>query len=90
MNKEILVMEHGNIILNITQGVAYIMELQRNDLLFHFDDDPAEVTNCGVTGHPTFTPEEATQIKCRMDELFALDWGVFEDPHGFVVWVLSL
>ena len=78
-------------ILTREAGESFISDLHAAGLLFHLDDSPETVGNPGPRGEwiSTFTPEECADVAARVAELFRLDWGDFEDPHGFALHVLG-
>ena len=70
-------------ITSFEDAKIFIDNLQNNDVLFHFDDDPYDII--AVDGERTFSDEEAKLIDLRVPELFAQEWGEFECPHGYAL-----
>lgn len=50
---------------------AWFLQMDAAGLLFHPEDDPAELFN-DKTGKPTFTEEEARCVKAAIDRLVEL------------------
>lgn len=68
----------------IDQAKGFIAGLIEQDRDYHFDDDPKEVIDY-ATGERVFTDEEAEQLVKRVDEMYALEWGKFECPIGYLL-----
>ena len=71
-----------------------MQDLLLHGLLFHLDDDPAEVVFKGPAGYQrTFTDMEAFFIRNRQAEIFSIspqEWGSFKCPHGYCVYITGL
>ena len=50
---------------------AFVQYLNDNDLIFHFDDDPADVISY-KTNEAAFTPNECELLNKRVDEICEL------------------
>ena len=68
------------------EAKAFIETLEKENLLFHFDDDPFDIID--MDNKRTFTDEEAKLIDERVQELFDQEWGEFEDPHGYALYLM--
>lgn len=79
-------------ITTLAQGKAFIEELYREDALFHFEDDAAEIGN-QVDGQwvDKFTAEQAEKLNKRVEELYELDWSEagHECPIGYALEVMG-
>ena len=77
-------MNHTQPISTINDAKAYIENLVKHDLLFHFDDDVSEL-GC-------FTDEEVPQVEARMNEIYldSFDWVEDECPIGYALKVSGL
>lgn len=60
-------------ITTLDEGKRWICDLVMAGLLFHFEDDPAEILG-GPGWAPLFTAEESAIIRERVAELYALEW----------------
>ena len=78
-------------ILTINHGKRFIEALNAADLMFHFEDDPADVGN-RVDGQwvRTFSDEEAKHLNKRLTELYNLNWKAVghECPIGYALEVM--
>jgi hypothetical protein len=74
-----------NPITSTEEAFAFIENLERHDIAFHFDDDPFDII--GMDGQRTFTDSEAKLIDQRVPELFQpqFNWREFECPFGFAI-----
>jgi hypothetical protein len=78
-------------ITDLESAKRWIVDLYDLDLMFHFEDPPAEIGNI-VDGKwvETFTEEEAAAVSQRADELYRLD---FSDcggcPIGYALAVMA-
>jgi len=79
-----MTIDHGVQIKTINQAKGYINALFVNEMDFHFDDDPREVINYG-TGERIFSDQEAEEIDRRIREMFALEWGKYKCPIGYLL-----
>lgn len=71
-------------VTTLDEGKAWINELIRLDMMFHFDDSPDTIiTDLG--GERLFSDEEAEVVADRVSELYQLDWGVHECPIGYAL-----
>ena len=53
------------------QAVEFVKELNENSMLFHFDDDPADIlSNRSGFSEALFTDEECAYIAQRVEEMF--------------------
>lgn len=68
----------------IDQAKGFIAGLMEQDRDYHFDDDPKEVIDYS-TGERAFTDKEAEQLVKRIDEMYALEWGEYECPIGYLL-----
>jgi hypothetical protein len=50
----------------------WFAELSRQDLLFHPDDDPAEIVSIG-NGAKTFSEEEVNKLRKVLNKMFSLN-----------------
>lgn len=82
-------MKYDQPIESLEDAKAFIEELQRNDLMFHFEDSPADVID-HRTGKPTFKPAEAEKLEERLEELYEQDWESIghECPIGYALQVM--
>lgn len=71
-------------VTSLDEGKAWIAELTRLDLMFHFEDSPDTIIR-GATGAPLFTDPEAAIVAARVAELYELDWGMHECPIGYAL-----
>jgi hypothetical protein len=53
------------------QAVEFVNQLNENSMLFHFDDDPADILS-NRSGHSEalFTEEECVYVAKRVEEMF--------------------
>lgn len=73
-------------IKSLDDARTFILGLVALDLLFHFEDDPADV--CETIGSYTFQPCEVPLVRDRVRELYALPreiWGPDDCPIGFAL-----
>lgn len=68
------------------EGEAFLQSLQQDGHLFHLEDDPAGIID--GDGNPLFTDEQVTNLRARIDDLYALDWGKLVCPIGYIVQIL--
>lgn len=70
-------------IANLDQAKAWIEELAKSGLCFHFEDAPETVGNMR-SGQwvDLFTKDEAATLRARVRELYALDWSKEVDGEG--------
>ncbi len=54
----------------------FIVNMSRAGVLFHFDDNPADVIT--ADGRPLFAPDDVPAVRARVAELFALLADPFE------------
>lgn len=80
-------MDHSIKLTSITLAKDYITKLVAEGMDFHFEDDPHEVITYGTGGERCFTDQEADEIEKRVEEMYALDWGKYECPIGFLLHV---
>ncbi len=76
----------GQKIVSLGTAKAWLDELVRRGLDFHFEDSPETVWDIR-TGKRTFADHEVPIIRDRVRELYAIDWapeGV-ECPIGYVL-----
>lgn len=73
-------MNHSKTLTTAQEAKAYLKELYDNDLLFHLDDDPADMVRVS-DGEPTFTIEECEMVSQRISEVFSL----LKDPFEYIV-----
>lgn len=59
------------------EAIQFITDLHKNDLTFHFDDDPADIIRV-KTGEPLFTETECELMRARVNELFTYLSDPFE------------
>lgn len=59
-------------------AMRWIEELHGLGMMFHFDDDPADLVS-RVGGPPTFPAYEAVVVRHRVAELRLVEWP---EPHG--------
>ena len=71
-------------ITNIEAAAAFIRSLVATDLMFHFEDQPAEIID-STTGEYLFSAAEAVLLRKRVAELYSFDWSVYntECPIGY-------
>jgi len=67
--------------MNLLDAQSYLINLHKNDCLYHLDDDPIECLGKVVT------VTQANEIKATIEQIYAanLDWGLFDCPIGFCV-----
>jgi hypothetical protein len=59
-----------NAITNREQAKQFVKDLNENDMLYHFDDDPADIVSVrSGFEKPLFTDEECAYISQRIEEL---------------------
>lgn len=63
------------------QAQLFLINLHHRDLLFHLDDNPHECIGDLVS------EAECENIRQHVDAIFDanLDWGLFDDEHGFCI-----
>lgn len=69
----------------LDEAKAWLRDLIALDLMFHLEDDPADIGN-QVNGEwiKTFTAAEAVAVAERQRELYGLDWGPdLQCPIGY-------
>lgn len=71
-------------ITTLDEGKRWICDLVMAGLLFHFEDDPADILG-GPDWGPLFTPEEAAIVRERVAELYALPGWADSCPIGFAL-----
>ena len=71
-------------ITDITAAAAFIRSLVAVDLMFHLEDQPAEIINT-ATGEYLFSAHESVLLRKRVAELYSFDWSVYntECPIGY-------
>lgn len=77
---------------DVEKAKRFLRHLQDNDASFHLDD-VRELTDDYVTdgeapcGGPNylFAEDEQDLVRHRVDELWDLDWGQHECPHGYMI-----
>ena len=67
--------------MKLIDAQKYLINLHRNDCLYHLDDDAVECLQ-GVV-----TVEQAKKINSMVNKICSagLDWGIFDCPIGFCV-----
>jgi hypothetical protein len=60
-------------ITDLASGKAWIDALHAADAVFHFEDDPGNITQAG--GGDLFADEDVALIRERVDALYAIEWG---------------
>lgn len=71
-------------ITSIIEAKAFILALNRVNLMFHLEDDPATVIrHCDDTSF--FSDTESALLRLRVAELYSFDWTTegTECPIGF-------
>lgn len=75
---------HGQAITTLEEGQAYLRDLVRGRVVFHLEDDPAEVVR--RDGSPLFHSSAVPLIRQRVAELYAIeDWGEHDCPIGYLL-----
>lgn len=76
-------------IKTLEQGKAFIRYLNDAEMMFHFEDDPADIITLS-TGKPLFTAAEARLVAKRVADLYALDWPKeYDCPIGYALHVMG-
>jgi hypothetical protein len=67
--------------MNLLDAQHYLINLHKNDCLYHLDDDPVDCLSKVVT------VKQAKEIAATIEQIYAadLDWGLFDCPIGFCV-----
>lgn len=81
-------MKFDNKITNLKEGKKFIRALYKANKNFHLDDDATEVFDF-VTNKKIFNNKDAFLVNQRLQELHSLDWGMFEDCHGYNLIILN-
>ena len=81
-------MTFDNQITNLKEGKKFIRALYKANKNFHLDDDAREVFDF-VTNKKVFNNKDAFLVNQRVQELHNLDWGMFEDCHGYNLMILN-
>jgi len=81
-------MNFDNQITNLKEGKKFIRALYKANKNFHLDDDAREVFDF-VTNKKVFNNKDAFLVNQRVQELHNLDWGMFEDCHGYNLMILN-
>ena len=71
-------------ITDLKSGMEWIIALDADGRMFHFEDDPESIINIR-TNEDTFRAEDAPLLRARIASLYALDWGGFDCPIGFAI-----
>jgi len=72
-------------ITTLHDGKAWITALHARGMMFHFEDDPAEIIMI-ADGARLFSDDECDMVRDRIDELYALDWSAHRGcPIGFAL-----
>lgn len=69
-------------IISIKDAKALLKYLYYHQLLFHCEDDPADIY---VGDRPIFQPDEAEALRLRMAEAYQQDWGDGICPCGYAL-----
>ena len=64
-----------NEIVTIQDAKSFINQLNNENKLFHFDNDPREIIN--LEGNSLFTEEECLLIDKRINEMFATGFDCY-------------
>ena len=69
--------------MDISQAKKYIDDLQKRDLLFHFDDGAIDC----LYRNDLCDLESAIEIDKTIDKIYSsdLDWGKYDCPIGYVL-----
>lgn len=67
-------------------GEAFIDELARTRLLWHFDDCAVD---CLAETNRRVSPADARTLNDQRDALYDLEWGEHECPIGYALTVLE-
>lgn len=79
----------GRRIVDLPDAKRWIEDLEKANLMFHFEDDPSTIIE-GLSDCNLFTPEEATEVRKRVAELYVLDWPKeFECPIGYALHLID-
>lgn len=71
--------------VSLDGALVWFAELQANGLMFHPDDDPAELHRI-EDGRRTFSDAEVSEVRFAMDVLFAeLGEGVYDAAYPVVM-----
>ena len=54
--------------VSVDGALMWFSEMQSHDLLFHPEDDPADIVRI-ADGVRTFSAQEVTQLRCLLEEL---------------------
>lgn len=73
-------------ITDLESAKAWLKALEEADLSFHLEDDPSDIILLR-SGEPIFDPADVPLIRERVDSLYALDWGPFECPIGYLLFL---
>jgi len=68
----------------LAEGKIFIDELIGKDMSFHLEDDPADIIK-GGTDDTLFTEQQAEAIEKRVTELYAIEWGEYDCPIGYMM-----
>ena len=74
--------------MNLSKAKNFIEKLHKNNLMFHFDDGAVDC----LYKNNKVTLEEAKEIDSTLDEIFNanLDWGNYECPFGYAIYLEKL
>ena len=74
--------------MNLSKAKNFIEKLHKNNLMFHFDDGAIDC----LYKNNKVTLEEAKEIDSTLDEIFNanLDWGNYECPFGYAIYLEKL
>lgn len=63
-------------IRTLEDGKRWLETLARSGRMFHLEDDPADIVRWRDGALlPVFSPDEWPDVRQRVAELYALDWG---------------
>jgi DNA-binding IclR family transcriptional regulator len=69
-------------IYDLASGKAWLDALNDAGLMFHLEDDPADMIEI-ETNEPTFFEDDLELLRERVGDLYDLDWGDLDCPIGY-------
>lgn len=78
-------------ITDLASAKAWVETLYREEMSFHFEDDPADIISYapGDDGTPLFDPEDIPVVAAALEAAYELEWGAFSCPIGFLLALMA-
>lgn len=75
--------------MNLQEAKSFLTTLENDGLMYHLDDDAVD---CLHTSNQVTTLERAERIQKTVNEIYSasLDWGEYQCPIGYCIYLLDL